>query len=705
MKAGFSQPEKRTVASLFLLVAGCLALVGQARAEPQVVGYERFHAGKVTPEGGAVLFSELGCANCHGGSAVVVPRRGPNLVDLASRVDREWLREFLREPESGREGSPMPRMLHGLADDEVEAVLDFLGSLGKGIQFRADRHANAERGSALYHEKGCVACHAPTADFQPPHGGGKIVVSPLAVAYPDWNEKTSLAALTHFLTNPSAYRPDGRMPHFVLDRQESIDIASHMLDFQASDPREAASVKKWPVADPARIVRGKEIVARLNCAACHAIPGMKAGGLVDLSGEAGKGRTHCLSVEPVAGLPFYPIDDEQRDSLLAWLAGERAVEDTDGSLTLAAMNCYACHDRDGKGGPTVEANPYFVGDEAIGDSGRLPPPLTGIGHKLRSEWLQGVFAGKEGSRVRPYLKTEMPLYRAHAAALTAWLQRIDAQPEARPLTERESDLEAGRKLLGIHGGVNCITCHHWGEKKSLGIGALDISALDERLRPEWFRGYLLDPAGYRADTLMPPLWPGGQSMVPDVLGGDTERQIAAIWHFIRKGEGPPEGFPAHAAGQYEIVPRDRPVILRTFFEGAGSKAILVGFPGGVSLAYDGDKSRPALIWRGGFFDAYETWYSRSAPFGKPLGEDVHAFAPSDDAARFRGYRIDGEGNPTFLLHDGKRELSESFAVADGRLVRVLRWTEGEAPEVTHPAGLDVMVKATEGTLTCTYSWK
>src|SRR5690606_22146034 len=98
-----------------------------------------------------------------------------------------------------------------------------------------------------------------------------------------------------------------------------------------------------------------------------------------------------------------------------------------------------------------ETHPYFVGDEAIGDSGRLPPPLTGIGHKLRSEWMKGVFEGSEGSRVRPYLKTEMPLYRAHAAALTAWLQRIDAQLEARALTERESDLEAGRKLLGIHG--------------------------------------------------------------------------------------------------------------------------------------------------------------------------------------------------------------------------------------------------------------
>ena len=193
--------------------------------------------------------------------------------------------------------------------------------------------------------------------------------------------------------------------------------------------------------------------------------------------------------------------------------------------------------------------------------------------------------------------------------------------------------------------------------------------------------------------------------IRDSLGGDTDRQIAAIWSFIREGEGLPDGFPDRSSGQYEIVPTDRTMIQRTFLEGVGTKAILVGFPGGISLAYDGNKSRPALIWRGGFFDAYQTWYSRHAPFEKPLSEEVYTFPESDAAGAFRGYRLDAKGNPTFLLRDGKRELSESFSVADGKLVRVLRWTEGEAPVIVHPAGVEVSVIATKGTLTCTYSWK
>ena len=688
-------------------VLGFFLLSDFVTAAPFVVGYERFHATAPTAAGGAILYSELGCANCHGGSAVIVPRKGPNLVDLAQRVDREWLAAFFKDPESGRKGSTMPQMLHGLADEEVDAVISYVGSLGKGIKFKPARHANAERGSALYHETGCIACHAPTPDFESPHGGGKAVASVLAIAHPDLKKKTSLEALDYFLSSPSRFRPDGRMPHLVLDEQEAIDVAAHLLDFQASDPREAPKVTLWPKAEAKRIAAGKEIVTRLNCASCHTVGDVKAAAVVALPGSSGSAGANCLSAEPVAGRPFYRLTDGQRASLVAFIGSgsERETEDKDGKLTLAAMNCYACHDRDGVGGPTVETNPFFVGDEGLGDSGRLAPPLTGIGHKLRSEWMRGVFDGAEGSRVRPYLKTQMPVYPAHAAELTDWLQRIDANPGAPVITLRKEDLESGRKLLGIQGGVNCITCHNWGEKKSLGIAALDISSIDQRLRPEWFRTYLLNPAVYRAGTLMPPLWPGGHSMVPDVLAGDTERQIGAIWGFIAQGEGLPDGFPDRTSGLYEIVPKDRPVIQRTFLEGVGTKAILVGFPGGISLAYDGAKARPALVWRGGFFDAYQTWYSRSAPFEKPLSQEVYAFPESAAGGAFRGYRLDGGGNPTFLLRDGRREVSEHFSVADGKLIRVLSWTEGAVPAVVHPAGVEISVTPGEGTLTIIYSWK
>lgn len=692
------------MASIAAPVAAMLLPVASPAA-PQVVGFERFHADAPSAEGGAVLYSELGCANCHGGSPNWAPRVGPELRGLSHRVEREWVTGFLTNPEAGRAGSTMPRLFHDLDEDDVEAVVAYLGTLkGKGRP-RPARHANAERGSALYHEKGCLACHAPTPDYRGPHGSGEEWSSDLAVAHPDLGEKTDLAALTRFLADTASLRPDGRMPYFQLEKQEAVDIAAHLLDFQASDPREAERVATWDGFDQATVERGTALVGKRNCAACHELPGHEAAEVVALSGAPEEESGHCLSPAPAKGLPHYALTGTQRRSLRAFLAGEPFREKVQGRISLAALNCYACHAREGVGGPTSETAPFFVGDEALGDSGRLPPPLTGIGHKLRRDWFEGVLAGEEATRVRPYVATRMPAYPAHAATLADRFAAVDAKQDAKPPAPVE-DLAAGRKLLGVIGGVNCITCHRWGERPSLGIPGLDISALDERLRPSWFRAYLLDPAGYRAGTLMPPLWPGGKSTVKDVLGGDAERQIGAIWHFIEEGEGLPEGFPDRTGGRFELKPTDRPIIQRTFMEGVGTRAIVVGFPGDVHLAYDGGAARPALLWRGPFFDAYGTWFSRFAPFAQPLGDEVHAFPGPEGGGEssFRGYRLDEAGHPTFLVRRGGREVAETFTVEEGRMIRTLRWNEGGAPTVAHPPGLEVQTKREGNTLTCIYSF-
>ena len=509
----------------------------------------------------------------------MTPRKGPNLINLKQRVDHGWITSFLKDPETGRAGSTMPKMVHGLSNEEVESIIAFLGTKGKGIKFNNGRHANAERGSALYHEKGCIACHAPTVDFHSPHVTPKLADFDLAIALPILKKKTSLEALNDFLSAPARYRPDGRMPHINLDRQEAMDIAAHLMDFQASDPTEAKPVEASPSADAVVIEKGKALVQKMNCAACHEIPGEKAKDVVTLSKKIGSDNRHCLSNEEVDGLPFYDLTNAQRDSLNLYLKSRGPDQVNQVSTTLAAMNCYACHERNGIGGPTDASDPWFLGDEGLADSGRLPPPLTQIGFKLQREWLEGVLSGKAENRVRPYLKTHkcQPIMGRPRSLRSYW--KMPMPKKAGVLVSHSPEIsESGRKLLGTQGGVSCITCHTWGKQPSLGIQALDISSLDRRLRPEWFQHYLKNPAAYRPGTLMPSLWPDGKSMVPGVLGGNTDQQIAAIWAFIEKGEGLPEGFPDRSGGKFELVPKDRPIIQRTFLKGTGSKAILVGFP-------------------------------------------------------------------------------------------------------------------------------
>jgi hypothetical protein len=375
-------------------------------------------------------------------------------------------------------------------------------------------------------------------------------------------------------------------------------------------------------------------------------------------------------------------------------------------LTLQALNCVACHERNGSGGPDAARKAYFQGDHNLGDTGRYPPPLTAVGRKLQPEWLEKVLSG--GNRVRPYLKTQMPIYGEAVSGLGPLLAQADARA---PRQLPGGDDAAGRKLLGTMGGVGCITCHRWGERQSLGIQALDLSNLGHRIQPDWLYEYLVDPAAYRPGTLMPSFWPGVKAANTQILEGDTAKQIASIHSFAKSANGEPEGFPQTQNGEFELLPKERPIVQRTFLEGVGTHAILVGFPAGAHLAYDAKNGRPALAWKGRFFDAYTTWFSRFAPFEKPAGERVVYWPETSVTAapRFMGYRLDAGGVPTFLSTAGGLSMEDRFEGIPNGLRRTVSWTgtATTAPTVQHPSGVAVSEEAqqTPGRRTFTYLWE
>ncbi|MDB4550252.1 hypothetical protein N9266_00305 [Akkermansiaceae bacterium] len=205
---------------------------------------------------------------------------------------------------------------------------------------------------------------------------------------------------------------------------------------------------------------------------------------------------------------------------------------------------------------------------------------------------------------------------------------------------------------------------------------------------------------------MPSFWPKGQSSIRNVLGGDTEHQIAAIWGFIKEGKGLPNRFPNHRSDRFELVPQTTPIIQRAFFEKTGTKAILVGFPGEIHLAYDGMKSQLSLVWRGRFFDTYGTWFSRFVPFEKPLSSEVYPVNNTGlETARFRGYTIGPRGNPTFLSSRANQNIQDSYRAEDGKFVRMVKWDQGISPPVAHPAGVRLETITGERSIKYIYSWK
>ena len=682
----------------FAILLGVAAL----SAEPLVTGFERFHASTPTAEGGRLLYNELGCVNCHGGETGLPAMRGPALALVTQRVRSEWLRRFIANPAATHAGAVMPQVLAKADEQTLVAIEHYLASLKpKAAASKAPAkimHVNGGRGGELFHTLGCVACHAPGKDFVPPEGLPKAAeFTHRSIGFADLKTKYSLESLGAFLFDPLKVRTDGRMPKITMEKQDAIDIAGYLLEFQGSDGRMDNPVVPADV-DRTLAIAGRKAVIAAQCAACHDLPKDAAAKPVALKQSEGG----CLDADHSKG-PRYALSAAQRASLKLFLAqkAEAASPKLAADLTLQALNCVACHERDGKGGPDAGRKPYFQGDHNLGDTGRYPPPLSGVGGKLRPEWLAKVLLGE--NRVRPYLKTRMPQYGAATVELGKLLGVADARV---PLKFEGGDDTAGRKLMGTQGGAGCITCHRWGDRPSLGIQGPDLSNIAARLQEGWLREYLIDPSAYRPGTLMPSFWPAGKSFNPSILGGDTDKQIASIFKFVESANGEPEGFPQNRNGEFEIVPKERPVVQRAFTEGVGVRAILVGFPTGVHLAYDGDKGGPALAWKGRFFDAYLTWYSRFPTFEKPLGTQVVAWPKP--VGRFLGYRLDAKGNPTFLNEQGGVKVEETYEGVDNGFRRTVTWapTPDFVPAIAHPADLKPTEgPATEGRRVFTYLWK
>jgi len=430
---------------------------------------------------------------------------------------------------------------------------------------------------------------------------------------------------------------------------------------------------------------GKEWFGKLNCAACHAgtdAAVRPAKALAELNSVTANG---CLADEVPATAPKYALSSDDRAALrrilleVSGLARPRtAVQQA--AHELGRLNCLGCHERDGVGGPAAtgrEAWFRVLGNADLGEEGRLPPRLDHVGSKLKTAWMRTVLAS--GKKVRPYMATRMPVFgEENVGGLAAVLERADVRPDAKSeprLTPR--DAKFGRKLVG-RDGLNCITCHTFTTYGSLGVPAIGLEHLYERVRWDWLRRYLPDPAALRPGTRMPTFWPEGHAVNTEILEGDRERQIHAIYAWLK--EGPKADVPAGLIrSRQELVVDREAVVYRNFIEGAGARAIGVGYPEKANLAFDANELRLAMIWQGAFIDTSRHSSDRGVGFEPPLGDHLvrfpegPAFATLPDAEapwpsakgrrdgqQFRGYTLDEVRRPSFRYEIGGVHIQDSI---------------------------------------------
>lgn len=690
-------------------------------------------------ERGGKLADELACAACH----------TPDRLDLAGHRSYEQVRTFLADP-----ASVWPGLAHvALEPDEAELVAAFLlrqqrqeGASAPGFgyayhELRIDDGDEPDLGGREPKRRGAVASIG-TAPAERANHYALVFEATLDVpAAGEWTFSTnSDDGSWLWIDGEQVVANPGLKPARRARGRVRLDAGVHQLRIvytQAGGgavldatwagpgvdeqplPAERASTTALALVPPPRAdvdeaaaERGRAALRAHRCDACH-----PAGGFVDLSDLPAPAPVAAWAelAEDPSSCPSPSAGRVRREVLE--VGSDEVSAATELALRFAQDGCLSCHRRDGDGGLDDAVHARLTEVEDIGDEGVLPPDLTLVGRRLRPAWLERVVA--EGHGVRDYVRMRMPAFGPERGARYAELfAAVDAPglDDAEPaFTEQAAEL--GRKLAGT-GGRNCISCHRMSGHASLGPQGLDLAHMHQRLRPQWFRDWLLHPQELRPGTRMPKLWVRGDER--DAAEADAIR----TWLSLGAAAPLPHGL-AFDPASLVLEPVDRPVLHGAFLQDVSARCLCVGTPERTHFAFDLARPRLVWLWRGSFVDARGTWHGRAGQLVSPLGTDhvvLDDFTVGGEGERaprrLLGQRRTSDGYPVLRVACGEARWSDEvrprLASSGSEVVRRLTCEQGpvvfEFPETSAaratvdgaPAGRHEL--ATGDTLEVVYRW-
>jgi len=486
---------------------------------------------------GRELFLEHRCAKCHAHklsneSLPELSMDGPSLEGIGSRRNFDWMARWILDPKAQRASANMPKLLRGqAAARDAEAIAAFLASLkssteasfadSRAVENTATPALNGERKN-LFEKLHCGGCHtAPDAKENEP---GKFSLKHPA-------EKFSPGKLAEFLRKPEAHYAWIRMPNFNLAAAEAKELADFLLAAANPPSRKAAP------EDQATLERGKLLVQTSGCLNCHDLKlenKFSAPRLAELA--PAKWQLGCLAAEakPDSHAPQFGFTTEEGEALQAFGGTDRAslahhVPAEFAERQTRALNCAACH----------------------GQIDGVPPGEV-LGGKLKPEWaarfIGGAIPYKPRAERHPggeiWLEARMPVFKSRAELLARGLAAQHGYPPQTP-PEPPIDRELariGQQLVGKARGFSCVSCHGVGSQPASEVfesEGVNFAHAAERLLPDYYRRWLRSPTSIEPQTKMPVYFDEGRSPLTEVLDGDAEKQIDAIWQYLRLGRDMP----------------------------------------------------------------------------------------------------------------------------------------------------------------------
>ncbi len=501
---------------------------------------------------GRQLFAGGRCNQCHlpwepfGDSAM--PELGfavPSLDGIGGRFKRVWLQRWILNPRSLRHDSMMPEVLHGSPRMRETAAVDiaaFLGTLtspGKSVPSPAPETSERagseilERGKATYDSLGCIACHTLSDTPAPPLVSLRLVES-------KWHPQ----ALVSYLLEPEEEDPWSSMPNYRLREDEARSLAGYLI----SRSRAHGSFRSSSAAGD--VSRGRALVASSGCLNCHEISGLASTMEAPPLSKAKRNRsTGCLAPAGWEKAPRFSFDQRQRTDLESLLASRTDSLWRRSWMEFATrqrdrLQCQGCHDLDATKGRWSPLIARFGKERALQAGTNEEetihlkiPPITFAGEQFQPNWMEQLLAGSLATKTRPRLSARMPSFPSYAAGLVRGLAAehgFAPLDETRPMVN-EQLREAGRLLVN-HGALGCVQCHSVHSHPAL-AGAdtetIDLDLMSRRLRHPFYLRFMREPQQVLNGTMMPTFMVGDRSTLKTVYDGDGEKQLQALWDFMR----------------------------------------------------------------------------------------------------------------------------------------------------------------------------
>ncbi len=278
-----------------------------------------------------------------------LPKVGPSLRHVASKVGYAWLYSWLRNPQDFRPSTKMPRFFglwdhlegKGLEESkryeplEIRSMVHYLTTTSQKFDFvkpyeGITAKADVARGRKVVQLRGCLACHqhADFPDAKSTHGPTLSRIGAKAASHPQGR-----TWLYSWLREPARYHPKTIMPNVLL---EPVKLADGTVSDPAADATEylMQSTENWkPEGIPSETTLTADEKKALDelalmylkdrFPATRAVQVLESGLPKELASIQGDERM------------LTSLSGSTRDATLLTYVGKK---------TIAKLACYSCHD-------------------------------------------------------------------------------------------------------------------------------------------------------------------------------------------------------------------------------------------------------------------------------------------------------------------------------------------------------------------------